>query len=124
MSCGCEASRPCEAESLLTATQIQQAEPPMEVSFSLCADCGGGTTDFVPAFVVALVLTALLRALRRRPQILTLGLSDGRVVRRDPSVADLHHPAGALRERGVVRDDDQRPAGFPELGKERHDVAA
>jgi hypothetical protein len=130
MACSCEASAPCEEQTLAVATQQHSATiaQPQEMTMTIkaCADCGDTTMAVMPLFIAALLLVALLRAFRRRTPFLTLGLSagNGHVVRGDPSVADLHHPAGAAGERGIVGDDHQRAPLLPEVGEERHDVAA
>ena len=124
MACGCNATEQCSEETLASVSVAQHPQT-QGVDLSYCADCGG-TTDFVPMFVAAIVIVALLRSFRRRTPFLTLELSagGGYVVRGNPPVANLHHPAGAFGQRGIVRDDHQRPPGLPEVGEERHDVAA
>src|SRR5262249_40387495 len=128
MACPCEASAPCEEQTLAVAAQQHSATvaQPQGMSFEVCADCGNTSTAFVPLFIVALLLVALLRSLRRRTPFLTLGLSagSGHVIGSNPAVANLHHAAGAPGQRGIVRDDHQRAPLLPQLGEERHDVAA
>lgn len=76
-SCGCEAAddRPCVQETLATVPMTVQVpaqvphmvlmEPAgMELSLIACWGCGG-TNDFLPAFVIALLLLPPLIALRR-----------------------------------------------------------
>lgn len=72
-SCGCEAAddRPCVQETLATVPMTAQApaivlpdSAGLELSLQECWDCGG-PNDFLPAFVIALLLLPPLIALKR-----------------------------------------------------------
>jgi len=69
-SCGCEAAdRPCVEETLatvpITAPAAVHVEPVgMDFSLQECWDCGS-PNDFLPAFVIALLLLPPLIALKR-----------------------------------------------------------